>query len=122
MVLNLNVTDEQKKLIESQGYMVVEFKLWYKKLSEHLEEAFQRVIDGLKGVILFLQDMILKVFCSFKEFTRRISEKYRSYIDDLKLGFDYEPRRKYPFVQSLGRKYQPNFSYKVIYHRCRDRC
>ena len=32
----LNVTNEQKNVIESQGFMVVEFKLWYRKLGEML--------------------------------------------------------------------------------------
>lgn len=118
----LNVTEEQKKLIESQGYMVVEFKLWCEKLLEHLGEVFQRVIDGLKGVILFLQDMMFKVFDSFKEPASRIWEVYKPYIDDIKPEFGHESREKYPFVRSLRRKYQPNFSHKVIYHRCRDRC
>lgn len=41
----LNVTNEQKKVIESQGFMVVEFKLWYRKLGEILLEYTQRIID-----------------------------------------------------------------------------
>lgn len=120
----LNVTEEQKKLIESQGYMVVAFKSWCKKLSERLSEALYRAIDSTKAVILFLQDMMFRAFDSFKELADRISQELKPYIEYLKpeCDFDYEPRKKYPFVRSLGRKYQPNFSYKVIYHRCRDRC
>lgn len=115
----LNVTDEQKKLIESQGYMVVEFKSWCKKLSERLSEALQRAIDSMKAVILFLQDMMFRAFDSFKELADSFLEEYKPYIEDLKpeCDFDYEPREKYPFVRSLGRKYQPNFRYNVIYHR-----
>lgn len=44
----LNVSEEQKKIIESQGYMVVEFKLWCRKLgkmileyAEQLEHAYR---------------------------------------------------------------------------------
>lgn len=120
----LNVTEEQKKLIESQGYMVVEFKLWCKKMSERLSEALQIVIDSMKAVFLFLQDMAFRAFDSFKELAGRISQGLKPYIEYLKpeCDFDYEPCRKYPFVRSLCRKYHPNYSYKVIYHRCRDRC
>lgn len=120
----LNVTEEQKKLIESQSYMVVEFKLRCKKLYERLEEILQRAIDGEREAILFLQDMAFRTFDSLRELEGWLLEKYKPYIEDLipKLDFDYEPHRKYPFVRTLGRKYQPNFSYKVIYHRCRDRC
>lgn len=118
----LNVTEEQKKLIESQGYMVVEFKLWSKKMLKLLNETLQRLIDGMKAVVLFLQDMALRACDSFKETLERISQELKPYIEDLQNEFDYEPRRKYPFVRSLGRKYQQNFGYKVIYHRCRDRC
>ena len=35
----LNVTEEQKKLIESQGYMVVEFK----KFAIHAIELFKNI-------------------------------------------------------------------------------
>lgn len=120
----LNVTEEQKKLIESQGYMVVEFKLWYKKLLERLQEAAQRAVDGLQAVVLFLEEMAFRAFDRFKELAERISQELKPYIEYLKpeCEFEYEQRRKYPFVRSLGRKYQPNFSHKVIYHRCRDRC
>lgn len=51
----LNVTEKQKKLIESQGYMVVEFKLWYRKLGEMLIDYVRRWIDTWKAIILFLQ-------------------------------------------------------------------
>lgn len=34
----LNVSEDQKKVIELQGYMVVEFKLWYRKLGEMILE------------------------------------------------------------------------------------
>lgn len=51
----LNVTNEQKKVIESQGFMVVEFKLWYRKLGEILLEYTQRIIDTWKAIMLFIQ-------------------------------------------------------------------
>lgn len=118
----INVTEEQKRLIESQGYMVVEFKLCYKKLTEQLTDFAHILIDAWKAIILFLQDMMLKSFDSMKSFADRIMEEYRPFIDTMEPEYNNEPRRKYPFVRSIGRKYEFNYSRVTIYHRCRDRC
>ena len=118
----LNVTEEQKKIIESQGHMVIEFKLWCKKLMERMEVAFRILVDNMKKFFLFLQDMTSRAFDDIKDRVSRFVEELRPLIDKLEPEYDYEPRRKYPFVRSIGRKYQPNFSNRVIYHRCRDRC
>lgn len=117
----LNVTEEQKKLIESQGYMVVEFKLWYRKIGEILIDYAQIVIDAWKAIISFLQEMAFKVFDNLKDLAERFALEFKPYLEQLD-DVDYSYKQKYPFVRSLGIKYQPNFSYKVIYHRCRDRC
>ena len=49
----LNVTEEQKKLIESQGYMVVEFKSWCKKLGETQKayKAVKNISYAVKGSV-----------------------------------------------------------------------
>lgn len=79
----LNVTEEQKKVIESQGYMVVEFKLWCKKLTEQLTDFAHILIDAWKAIVLFLQDMMLKAFDSMKSLADRIMEEYRPFIDTM---------------------------------------
>ena len=117
----LNVTEEQKKVIESQGYMVVEFKLWFRKLGEMLIDYVRRWIDTWKATILFLQEKMFKAFDTFEDLAERISMELKPYVERLDDVY-CEERKKYPFIRSLGRKYQPNFNYKVIYHRCRDRC
>ena len=119
----LNVTEEQKKLIESQDYMVVEFKSWYRKLGSMLIDYVRRAIDTWKAIMLFLQEKIMKAFDVVRCSLEMICDKISPYIEQRDYVYvDYDKRKKYPFVRSLGRKYQPNFSYKVIYHRCRDRC
>lgn len=118
----LNVTEEQKKVIESQGHMVIEFKLWCKEMIERIEVAFRILVDNMKKVVLFLQDMMIRAFDAIKDIGSRLVEELRLLIDKQGMEYDYEPHRKYPFVRSLGRKYQPNFRRRVIYHRCRDRC
>ena len=47
----LNVSEEQKKIIESQGYMVVEFKLWCRKLHKTLLEYAKIVIDTWRAIM-----------------------------------------------------------------------
>lgn len=114
----LNVSEEQKKIIESQGYMVVEFKLWCRKLGKMLLEYAEIVIDTWRAIILFLQEQAIKVFRPLKDFAEQISNDLAPYMKQL----EYADREKYPFVRSLGRAYEANVSRKVIYHRCRDRC
>lgn len=115
----LNVSEDQKKVIESQGYMVVEFKLWYRKLSKIILEYAVKVIDTWKAVILFLQEQVTKAFRHIKEFVDQISNELEPYMSSLDY-MDCE-KKKYLFVRSLGRAYEANVRRKVIYHRCRDR-
>lgn len=113
----LNVTNEQKKVIESQGFMVVEFKLWCRKLGEMLLEYTQRIIDVWKAIMLFIQEKINRTFYTLKDF----ADKIKPCIEELQ-EFEYKERPKYPFVRSIGKEYRPDFNNKVVYHRCRDRC
>lgn len=116
----LNVTNEQKKLIESQGFMVVEFKLWYRKLGEMILEYAVKVIDTWKAIVLFIQEQAIKAFKHIKDFVEQLSNELEAYMNSLDY-MDCE-KKKYLFVRSLGRAYEANVRRKVIYHRCRDRC
>lgn len=116
----LNVSEDQKKVIESQGYMVVEFKLWCRKLRKMLLEYAEIVIDTWRAIILFLQEQAIKAFKHIKDFVEQLSNELESYMSSLDY-MDCE-KKKYLFVRSLGRAYEANVRRKVIYHRCRDRC
>lgn len=121
----INVTEEQKIVIESQGYMVVEFKAWAKKVIERLAEWTKQVVDTFQLIIGFIQEMVFKCAEKLREFNSSLIEKWEPvarYLDEQGIVLDYEPKVKYPFVHSIGRTYRPNFGSKVIYHRCRDRC
>lgn len=113
----LNVTNEQKNVIESQGFMVIEFKLWYRKLGEILLEYAERIIDTWKAIMLFIKEKINMAFDTLKDF----ADKIKPYIEELQ-EFQYEERSKYPFIRLIGKEYRPNYNNKVVYHRCRDRC
>ena len=58
----LNVTEEQKKLLESQGYMVIEFKLWYRKLGDCLTEYVRGFNDMSEVILLFLEEKARNAF------------------------------------------------------------
>ena len=110
------MTNEQKKVIESQDFMVVEFKLWYQKLGEIISK-----VDTWKAIMMFIQEKMNSVFDTLKDF----ADKIKPYIEELQefeYEDEYEERPKYPFVRSIGKEYRPNFNNKVVYHRCRDRC
>lgn len=91
----------------------------------HLTDREKRYIINTclhKNTSEVLQDMMFRTFDSIKELAGRILEEYIPLIDKLEPEYDYEPSRKYTFVQSLSRKYEVNYSRVTIYHRCRDRC
>lgn len=116
----LNVSEEQKMVIESKGHMVVEFKLWCRKLGEMLLEYVAKVIDTWRAIILFLQEQAIKAFKHIKDFIQQISNDLAPYMKQLEYA-DCE-KGKYPFVRSFGRTHEANVRRKVVYHRCRDRC
>lgn len=118
--MDLNVSEDQKKVIELQGYMVVEFKLWYRKLGEMILEYAVKVIDTWKAIVLFIQEQAIKAFKHIKDFVEQHSNELEPYMNSL----DYMncEKKKYLFVRSLGRTYEANVRRKVFYHRCRDRC
>ena len=117
----MNVTEEQKKLLESQGYMVVEFKSWYSKLGSMLIDYVRRAIDTWKAIILFLQEKIAKAVETLIDFSERLLEEFKPYVEQLEY-VNRREHREYEFVRSLCKTYRLNLSKKVIYHRCRDRC
>lgn len=116
----LNISEEQKKIIESQGYMVVEFKLWCRKLGKMILEYAEKVIDTWRAIVLFIQERAIKAFKHIKDFVEQLSNELEPYMGSLDY-MDCE-KKKYLFVRSLGRAYKANVRRKVIYHRCRDRC
>ena len=117
----LNVTEEQKKLIESQGYMVVEFKAWFRKFGEMLIDYVRRWIDTWKAIMLFLQEKVLNVYDTIIDFSERLLMEFKPYVEQFE-NVNRRENREYEFVRSLCKTYRLNLSKKVIYHRCMDRC
>ena len=116
----LNVTNEQKHVIESQGFMVVEFKLWCRKLGKMILEYTEKVIDTWRAIVLFIQEHAIMAFKHFFDFMEQLSNVLVPYMNSLDyMNCEY---KKYLFIRSLGRTYEANVRRKVFYHRCRDRC
>lgn len=116
----ISVTEEQKTVIESKGYMVVEFKLWCLKSGKMILEYAAKAIDTWRTITLFLQECVIKAFTRIKDFIQQISNDLASYMKQLEYA-DRE-KEKYLFIRSICRTYRANVSRKVAYHRCRDRC
>lgn len=110
------ITDEQKRMIESQGFMVVEFKLWCKKLQFVMADAIHRLYDVCNAVILFLQDKMLKAFESIHSLAERINMESKPCIYR-----EHRARANYPFIKKLGNKYKCDYVSVTIYH-CRNNC
>lgn len=117
----INITEEQKKILEVNGYMVIEFKLWCKKLTEQLSDLGDRIVDAGIAMIQFLEDIIFKTFDRVKELARMILDKCRPFIDEGRMEYGCETRIKHPFVRSLGRKYGFSYMRVKVYH-CRNNC
>lgn len=112
----ITITDKQKRMIESQGFMVVEFKLWCKKLQSVMADAIHRLSDVYNAIILFLQDKMLRAFESIHSLAERISMELKSCIDR-----EHRAIANYPFIKKLGNKYKCNYVPVTIYH-CRNNC
>ena len=117
----LNVTEEQKKLLESQGYMVVEFKLWFRKFGEMLIDYVRRWIETWKAIMLFLQEQIVKAVDALVCLSERLLVEFKPYMEQLE-NINHNEHIEYEFVRSLCKTYRLNLSKKVVYNRCRDRC
>ena len=117
----LNVTEEQKKLLESQGYMVAEFKAWFGKFGEMLIDYVRRWINTWKAIILFLQEKIAKAVDTLVDFSERLLAELKPYVEQLEY-VNRREHREYEFVRSLCKTYRLKMRKKVVYHRCRDRC
>ena len=117
----LNVTEEQKKVIEEHGHMVIEFKLWFRKLGSMLIDYARSWIDTWKAIMLFLQEKVLKAYESILDLSERLFVELKPYVEQLE-NVTRKEHIEYEFVRSLCNTYRLNLSKKVIYHRCRDRC
>lgn len=115
----LNITEEQKKVIEEHGHMVIEFKKWCRDIAGRITDVWNAIMFYLQQFVERvivpcldrLVDAVKKAFIIFEE----------RFIDKAKANL-YAERQKYPFVRRIGDKYKPRYSQSVYLHRCRNNC
>lgn len=115
------ITEEQKKIIESTGHYVIEFKLWFRR-------KCQKIVDAMKAIVEWIVEiMTVHVIPAFetalhvlKSIWERIEDKYAlDYGED-----EYERIPSYfPHIVKQMQTYRFNVvrSFKTIYH-CRNNC
>lgn len=113
----VTVTDEQKKVIESQGFTVIEFKMFCKKMAD----VFHGICDVWNLIKMFLQSKIFEVFNNtVRYFEERIKSALR-YCTQQICDLNSIEKPKYQFVKKLGTKYDFIYKRVTIYH-CRNNC
>lgn len=115
----LNVTEEQKKVIEEHGRMVIEFKKWCRDVFAVC------IVDTWNAIIFYLQQFVERVLIPCVDKLVNCIKKTLAYSNGFIAKTNSLVERKkhgFAFVRLLDKKYRPNLSYKIIYHRCRDRC
>lgn len=117
----LNVTEEQKQILEERGHTVIEFKKWCYDFIKRFNRA---ITDVWNALIFFIQDVseriIIPCIEKIKERMHTLADTYKDFFKPE--CFYFEPKGNFPYIRSLGIKYNPNISNRVIYYRCRDRC
>lgn len=116
----INVTEDQKKVIESQGYMVIEFKKWANETIEKLIAWGYKVVDTFTLIYNYLEQMEFRVLNCFERFGIELSKRFK--VIEEECDWRIEPSMKYPFIRQLGRKYEVRYQNPIIYHRCRNNC
>ena len=121
----INITEEQKKIIESQGYMVIEFKLWVNKSMPLIHRfGFGNKMDTYRLLMTFFScKFTIGITKKLEEIGVWLTDTLKPLLDEFSLDDSYiESKDKYPFIRSLGRKYEMRYRKPVIYHRCRNNC
>lgn len=121
----INITEEQKKVIESQDYMVIEFKLWANKSMTLMHSlGFENEMDTYRLLMAFFSyKFTIGITKKLEEIGVWLTDALKPLLDAFSLDDIYiESKDKYPFIRSLGRKYEVRYRKPVIYHRCRNNC
>ena len=113
----VTVTDEQKKVIESQGFTVIEFKMFCKKLAD----VFHGICDVWNSIKMFLQSKIFEVFNNTVRYFGEWIKTALRYCTQQICDLNSIEKPKYQFVKKLGTKYDFIYKRVTIYH-CRNNC
>lgn len=110
--MRINITQEQKEIIESKGFMVVQVKLLILKTRAIQEKVRQRA--------RMIREKMQKAVENMAERVKKILKPIREKMS-LDLIWVLEPRDRYKVVKALGLNYKAYFNRKGPYH-CRNNC
>lgn len=106
------ITDEQKKLIESTGHYVIEFKLWLKKAKSVMIDIMDAIAQWIVGVIKCVVRIVTDVADSICDYILYVVKNTDKYV---------KITNKYPKRDIKVPKLRYYTSYKTIYH-CLNNC
>lgn len=115
------LTQEQKEVVEEQGYMVVQFKKWWNDIEDTVKSFSICAIETWRKIVNFLEYMAYKakdILIGMGE----IEPLIRLGVLLKKPEIVHRNIQQYEFIKKLGNMKQIFVSKQVIYHRCRDRC
>lgn len=108
----MNITEEQKKIIESYGCMVIEFKMWIIKTAKVVVDVMESIAEWIAEfmtvhVVPILHDVFDNI-CILNDSLEKINEIY------IRLPRTMHPKeRSHKAVQLY---------FKAIKHRARSNC
>ena len=108
----MTITEEQKKLIESTGHYVIEFKLWFKKAKSVMIDIMDAIAQWIVGVIKCVVRIVTDVADSICGCILDMVKNTDKYV---------KITNKYPKRDIKVPKLRYYISYKTIYH-CRNNC
>ncbi len=90
----VNISQEQKELIEKAGYLVVQVKATIRKIKEFVYKIGRKIAELVERMQKIIEpEMMMQI----------------------------EPRTRYKIVKKLGLNYSVYFNHKCFY-RCRNNC
>lgn len=115
----MNITEEQKKIIESHGHMVIEFKMWVRKTASAIKDTWRLLYEYFLHWVV--DDFSPRMSCLIREATealKKTAELVKKYIKSAnwytKTPRTYHPKEKHVKPISM--------CCCQIWHRARSNC
>jgi len=108
----INITQEQKQVLNDNGVMVAEFKLWCKKVSKAFSDIWYAIADYLQVVADSIRNAL-----------NELSKIFSIPVDnrDVNRIMRMSPPERYRYCRVKSYPYQM-FIKRVTQYRCRNNC
>ena len=111
----INITQEQKEIIESRGLMVVQVKLWLREVAHLVQEKVQMYLKAVREVLRYSCENVKRIIGALARALNMHSGDAQSVLASMM------PRERYKIVKRLGLDYRVYFCREGVYH-CRNNC